>query len=402
MFGQLWGFTFLALVVVGMASGSSLLAGIGAVGVMVAGGTWLWSRVSTQRLIHERGLSRSRAFPGDILDLDISLTNRKGLPLTWVRVQDDIPEGLELLGDTRQVTAGPRISALVHTTSLAAFERVRWSYQVRVGPRGLYRLGPASMRTGDPFGFFPRDLQDEEREALLVYPQPVPLPDLRLPAKWPVGDRRGVQQIHGDPSRPAGTREYEPGDPWRRVDWKATALRGALQVKVLEPGASVLTVVVTNIDTIGLPSGGYIPRHLERLASVSASLAQVALADGQSVGLATNGKSLLYERPMSVGLGRSHQHLILILEALAMLGPFAGAPIEETLLSARRRLPTGVTTVLVTAVLTPGLTHALELLQREGRDPVVLWVADWEPEGMPIGVEWRNLAPYLASLEAPG
>ena len=59
-----------------------------------------------------------------------------------------------------------------------------------------------------------------------------------------------------------------------------------------------------------------------------------------------------------------------------------------------------MTTVLVTAMLTPGLTHALELLQREGRDPVLLWVADWEPEGMPVGIEWRNLAPYLASLEA--
>ena len=389
----------MALVVVGLASGSSLLAGMGFVGVVVAGGSWLWSRVSLQRLVYERHLSRSRAFPGDVLELNIAITNRKWLPATWVRVQDEIPEGLEIIADSRQVISGQRVSALVHTTSLSAFERVRWTYQVRASQRGLYRVGPEMTRSGDPFGFFPREQRGGSREALLVYPQPVPLPDLRLPAKWPVGDRPGVQQIHGDPSRPAGTREYEPGDPWRLVDWKASARRGGLHVKVLEPGASVLTVVVTNIATVADPSGGYIALHLERLATVSASLAQDALTAGQSVGLETNGKSLLFERPMSVGLGRSHQHLILILEALAMLGPFVSAPIEETLLSARRRLPTGVTMVLVTAIMTPGLAHALELLQREGRDPVVAWVADRAPEGMPAGVVWRDLAPYLASLE---
>ena len=30
---------------------------------------------------------------------------------------------------------------------------------------------------------------------------------------------------------------------------------------------------------------------------------------------------------------------------------------------------------------------------------MVLWVADFEPERMPVGVPWWDLAPYFASLE---
>ena len=399
MFGQLWVLTFLALVLAGMLSRSPALAAMGTVGALVAAGTWLWSRASLDRLVYERRLSRHRAFPGEVVELSISLTNGKVFPLTWVTVRDDIPQGLSLLDGEVREGARPRVGDLIHNTSLAGYERVRWRYQLQCNARGLYRLGPATLRSGDPFGFFPRDRWDAAQEALLVYPQPVPLPDLHLPAKWPVGDRRGVRQLHGDASRPAGVREYEPGDPWHRVDWKATARRGALHVKVLEPGASLLTAIVTNIDTIGNPSGGYIPHHLERLATVSASLAQEALSGGQSVALFTNGKSVLFERPMSVVLGRSQQHLILILEALAMLTPFVAAPIEEMLLETRRRVPPGVTTVLVTAVMTPGLIHAIEILQRQRRAPVVLWVADNEPRGIPAGIEWRNLVPYLETLE---
>ena len=399
MLGSAWVFLFLFLVAIGLAATSGVLVAIGSMGLLVAVGAWMWGRVAPARLSYRRVLGQGRAFPDEEVTLAIELTNRKRIPLAWVQIEDDFPEGLEITERPLEVTSRPRLWNLSHRTSIGPYERVRWSYRVRCARRGVYRLGPAHLRTGDVFGLFPQHVNLADQDSLLVYPRTVPLPELGLPARWPVGDRRGAQRLYQDPARPAGVRDYQPGDPMKHVDWKATARRNTLQVKVFEPGASLLTVALANVDTVGSPYGGAIPRHLERVVTVAASMCREALAAGQSVGMITNGKSVLYERPMSVPPGRNRQQLPLIFEALAMVTPFVGSLMEEELVTAARRLPPGATTVLITAVLTQELRHALELLLGERRAPLVLWVADWEPEGWPPGIVCRNLAPYLASLE---
>ena len=399
MLGSVWGTLFLALVVMGLAGEHPVLAAVGGMGLLVAGGAWVWSRLSLERLDFERTLSANRAFAGDEVLLRITVTNRKPIPLAWVRVMDSVPEGLELVEHPLEWDPKLLVQNLVHRVSLGAYERVRWTYRLRCTRRGLFRLGPASLRTGDIFGFFPRQHSMTEQDFILVYPRTVPLPDTGLPARWPVGDRRGARRLYQDPARPSGVRDYLPGDPVKHIDWKATARRGGLQVKVFEPGASILAVPVVNVDTIGVPYGGAIPHHLERVLTTAASLTEEALGHGLNVGLITNGKSALYDHPMSVAPGRSRQQLDMIYEALAMVTPYVGSPIEEQLLMAARRLPPGVTLVLVTAILTTELRQSLQLLLHEKRVPMVLWVADFEPERMPVGVPWWDLAPYLASLE---
>ena len=399
MLGSVWGVLFLALVVMGLAGEYPVLAAVGGMGLLVAGGAWVWSRLSLERLDFERTLSANRAFAGDEVLLRITVTNRKPIPLAWVRVMDSVPEGLELVEHPLEWDPKLLVQNLVHRVSLGAYERVRWTYRLRCTRRGLFRLGPASLRTGDIFGFFPRQRALTEQDFILVYPRTVPLPDTGLPARWPVGDRRGARRLYQDPARPSGVRDYLPGDPVKHIDWKATARRGGLQVKVFEPGASILAVPVVNVDTIGVPYGGAIPHHLERVLTTAASLTEEALGHGLNVGLITNGKSALYDHPMSVAPGRSRQQLDMIYEALAMVTPYVGSPIEEQLLMAARRLPPGVTLVLVTAILTTELRQSLQLLLHEKRVPMVLWVADFEPERMPVGVPWWDLAPYLASLE---
>jgi uncharacterized protein (DUF58 family) len=390
---------FLLLGLIGLAAGAPLLLIVGGMALLVIGGAWLWSRVSLERLTYQRTLTQGRVFAGEEISLSVSLTNRKPVPLGWVRLEDGLPEGLKITEIAAGATSPFQKLHISERTSLGSYERVRWTYRVRCPHRGIYTLGPAKLETGDPFGLFPRQMDLPDPDFLVVYPRIIPMPELMLPARWPLGDRRGSQRLHQDPARPSGVREYQPGDPWKYMDWKATARRNSLQVKIFEPGSSLLTLLLANIDTTGIPYGGSIPQHLERVMTVTASLAQDALAASRSVGFISNGKSVLYERPMSVPPGRSREQLPLILEALAMVTPYVGAPMEEQLLKAVRTLPAGATTVLITAIITPGLRHALELLLRQGRAPLVLWVAGWAPEDLPQGIEWRDLHYYLTTQE---
>ena len=395
MLGSVWTFLFSLLVIVGLAGDFPVFVALGGMGLLVAGGAWLWSRLALDELVFHRTLSQDRAFVGDEILLSITLTNRKPLPLAWVRVFDSLPHGLEILD--RSVERDPK--EMVHRTSLGSYERVRWVYRVRCLKRGLFQLGPVSLHTGDPFGFFPRRIHLQQTESILVYPRTIPLPNLLVPAKWPVGDRRSIWPLNNDPLRPSGVRSYQSGDPVRSIDWKATAKRMSLQVKIYEPGASLVAVSVVNVDTVGVSYGGSIPHHLERVVAVAASLTQEALSHGFSVGLITNGKSSLYDHPMSVSPGRSRYQLDLIFEALAMVSAYVGSAIEEQLLSASRRLPRGTSLVLITGIITVGLRQALQVLLREGRAPSVIWVADFDPEGIPVGIECQNFAEYLSLCE---
>ncbi|MBI4232878.1 MAG: DUF58 domain-containing protein [Chloroflexi bacterium] len=399
MFGEFWLLLFLALVIVGLAGRYGFLVALGGMGLVVVALAWVWSRLSLERLTYSRTLSRHRVFPGEEVSLAVSLTNRKPLPLTWVRVDDDFPEGVDLEGKQLAITSRRKVNSLVHSTSLGRYERVRWEYRLRCRERGYFRLGPAQVRTGDLFGFFPRVRHDLAGEFLLVYPRAVPLPELGLPARRPMGDRRGVERLHQDPARPMGIREYTPGDPMKFVDWKATARHGNLQVKVFEPGVTPLLMLLLNIDTVGVTWGGYVPQNLERVVTAAASVAQGALAEGYSVGYASNGKSVQYELPMRVPPGRHPQQLPLIFESLAMASPYVACPMEEVMVQEAAHLPLGATPVLITAIMTPGLAESLSTLLRRGQSPVVLWLADWPPEGLPEGATCHNLAPHFAQME---
>jgi len=107
----------------------------------------------------------------------------------------------------------------------------------------------------------------------------------------------------------------------------------------------------------------------------------------------------LYERPMSVRPGRNPKQLSLIFEALAMASPFVGSQIDHDLLITSRKLPPGATFLFITGIMNEAIQNALEILASQHRAPLVLWVSDWEPEGIPDNIHWKNLSRQLSSLE---
>ena len=56
----------------------------------------LWERFAFHRVRYTRSISRQRAFIGDSLEYSVTLYNDKILPLIWVDIRDEFPEGLEL------------------------------------------------------------------------------------------------------------------------------------------------------------------------------------------------------------------------------------------------------------------------------------------------------------------
>ena len=158
-------------------------------------------------------------------------------------------------------------------TSAGAYDKISRNYTLRAPERGVYELGPANIRTGDPFGMFPEEREGVHNNRITVYPRIVGLEEQVIPSRRPFGEIAGGLRIFEDPSRIAGLRDYEPGDSFRRVDWNATARVGKLQSRVYDPTSSHHLLICLNTATLTPSWAGFIPELFEGSITIAASLA---------------------------------------------------------------------------------------------------------------------------------
>ena len=398
---ELWVVIFVILIIIGVLKAQGLAVGFGVMGLLVAGIALLWSRVSLEEVSYERHLPQRRVFIGEEVSMTVTLINKKPVPLGKVEVFDEVPDAIEI-ADVELGDAGPRSKSMRHSTSMSWYERIRWDYRLRGLQRGLHRLGPARISSGDLFGFFDSHKTESDRDYLLVYPRVVPLPELGLPAARPLGEVRGGLRIFPDPTRPAGIREYQVGDPLNTVEWKASARMQRLQVRTFEPSSSITVIPVLVVETRAREWEGYSATNLERAITTAASVASYATEQQYSLGLFSNGAPILADRPFKIPPSRSPGQLTIILEALATIQQMPLSPMAPQLAEHSRRFPIGATLVVVTSYIPPELAEVIGTLKVHGYRMVVLYVGDGLCPPLPEGVLVHQLQDYFEKMELAG
>ena len=86
---------FVLLIVIGVIAGQGLVIGLGAMGLLVGGVSWLWNRLALEEVQYERVVEQTRIFLGEQTRLTISVVNRKPLPIARLDIEDDFPEEIE-------------------------------------------------------------------------------------------------------------------------------------------------------------------------------------------------------------------------------------------------------------------------------------------------------------------
>jgi len=340
---------------------------------------WWWKRTSLRRLEYERHFDKRCAFPGETVQMTVRITNRKLLPLSWLEVRDEVPIALPLVQGVLMPTPVPEIGTLDNALSLRWYERVGRRYELACTARGVYKLGPVHLKSGDLFTLFEEHQTRGHNDHVIVYPRIWPLEDLGLPSKEPFGERKAHRRLLADPLRTIGIRDYHPEDSLRHVHWKATAHRGELQVRVFEPAATLNLVILLNVCTFEHNWQGVLPELFERTVSVAGSIATWAVGQKYKVGLVANGCMPLSDQPIRVPPGRSPGQLAAVLEALAYVTSFAIMSIHELLRWESPRLPWGATLVVVTAVVTDQLAASILRLRDAGRRMALVSLAEDPP-----------------------
>lgn len=366
-------------------STAAIAVGIGLILIALVS-NW-WKRIALMGVTYEREFDRNHVFPGEPLTMTVTITNRKPVPLTWLQFRDYSPVAPDDSGKLAIIASEIRESFTLETSlSMSAYERTVRTLRFRFPKRGYYTIGPVRYLSGDIFTLFTIERDHQYLDQLVVYPRVWPLEALSLPAKEMFGEINVRRSLFTDPIKTQGIRDYQPQDRFRDVHWKATARRGNLQTKVYDPSSGMSVVVFLNVATYPKHWMGFDPNLLERAVSVSASIASYAADQKWATGVFANGSVPRSDQPIRVPPGRSPDHLMRVLEALAAVTEFATGSIELMMNQESKRLPWSATFVLVTAVITEEMLVGLIRLKEAGRRVTLVSLADEPPPSDLSGV----------------
>jgi uncharacterized protein (DUF58 family) len=345
-----------------------------------------WSRISLLRIACSRGLSRHRAFPGETLELDLRLTNRKPVPLPWVQVDHEIPADL-FSGTMLLESPKPGFSLLRHRSPVLWYSRIAWKSRLVCSKRGYTRLGPISVTSGDIFGFYPRTAFFRTSDEVIIYPRIYPVKRLILPSPTPLGESISNIRLFQDPTRACGLREYRPNDSLRHVHWKASARHQQLQIRVFEPTTTLKTAIFLAVDTFR-DENGFKEEAFELGISAAASLAHHLLSSGNPAGLFVNTRSADSGEAVRLRPGGSPGHHTRIFESLAKTSPVSGVSFDAFFEEQLGALGWGISLVLVVSNPSASLPFRLKELKERGFSMLVLRIdgaaAAFSENGVPV------------------
>jgi len=273
-----------------------LLVGLG--GALLASYVWARSLFDGLRLTREMRFGWAQV--GDRIEERFTLVNENPLPALWVEVAD------------HSTMPGYRIDRVA---TLGGQDSTHWRTRGTCTQRGLFTLGPTSLRTGDPLGIFSVELHYPRSMPFFVMPPVVSLPSIEVASGGRAGEGRPRPNAPERTVSAATVREYLPGDSPRWIHWRTSARRDSFYVRLFEgiPAGDWWIVLDMNGR---VQAGQGLDATEEHGVVLTASLADRGLRWGKAVGLVTHGEELVWLRPQS-GEGRRWE----ILRALALVGP---------------------------------------------------------------------------------
>jgi uncharacterized protein (DUF58 family) len=304
---------------------------------------------------------------GDNVPLDVTIWNRKRLPLPWVTAEDRLGERLNVRERPEMQLDEDRLGTLLlrNDWALAWYERVVRHFHLERVRRGHYRFGPVQLRVRDILGRLAGEEQLEMTDTLIVAPRMAEVRHAEHEMS-PIGERRARHALTVDPALFAGVRPFQAGDSLRQVHWRATARLGSTVSRRLEPARARTVVLVVDVQTVDGPILTWDEDAFESLTVVAASLTRRLLADGASVGMAAANFAGSPQKFAWLPPRASLAQLPRAGELLARIGPVPSATLSSLLAWLTRRVAVETSIVLITARPPDRQLATLRRMKRSG------------------------------------
>jgi uncharacterized protein (DUF58 family) len=353
------------LVLVGLATLRGDLLAL-AIPLLIYAGAALLDRPTPPQLSATRSFSAQRLANGEPAQVSISITNM-GARSTTVLLEDQLPQRLTLIeGQTRMLT------------TIAPGTSVDLEYTV-AGARGLYQFLGLRTNVQDQLGLFHTTTPLPAPGQILVVPEVLRLRRIEIrPRRTNVYAGLIPARQGGAGVEFYGVREYQPGDPTRWINARATARNPQnLFVNQFEQErvADVAIILDSRRQSDVRTGDGAL---FEYAIQATGALADTFLHRGNRVGLLMYGRSLDWTLP---GYGKVQRERILRALARAETGDL---PVLERFDYLPTRLFPARSQIVLISPLLPHDLEMLASLRARGYQLLVI-----SPD--PISFEQRDL-----------
>ncbi|MBM7606598.1 uncharacterized protein (DUF58 family) [Metabacillus crassostreae] len=285
-----------------------------------------------------RKVNQEQFTAGQRLIATVTVKRKFPFPLFYLLVEDELTDrikGIKKLEEPKKLF-------------FPWFKRsVTYSYALLNMPRGEHQFGSVRVRTGDLFGLIEKEMTFVVENYFLVYPTLIDVDYRPNEKQFEQGSASTQTKYWQDSTIAVGVREYQPGDKFAWIDWKATARRDSIMTKEFEQLQSRDVVVFLDRTKSAL---------FESLITHTASYIKAIVKSGARVSLISMGSD-----QHVFGLQSDEQHVRSIFYHLAKVDCDSHKPFSASLENPRLKADMKqVTNIIFTSNLNLDLVRKLE------------------------------------------
>jgi uncharacterized protein (DUF58 family) len=308
----------------------------------------------TPRISASLEVGDERVIEGD--EVPARLVLESGTAVDRLDVYVRLPAGVRMAGEPNPVSI-----------RLRAGERREVELPLDAYRYGGHVLGPTYLRARDSLGFHTWEAAYPTRPQLRVYPHADVLRRVLRPRETQVFAGNETSQRKGEGIEFADLRQFAPGDPLKRVNWRASARRSELWVNESHPERN--TDVILFVDSFAEARLGG-ESTLDLAVRATAVLADAYARRRDRVGLIGYGGILRWLTP-GTGAMQLHRIIDALLDTEVVLSYYW----KEIDLIPRRVLPAKALVIALSPLLDPRSVGALVDLRGRGFDVAVIEVS---------------------------
>lgn len=214
----------------------------------------------------ERTIMKNEYNAGESIIVTVLIRRKSAFPLLFLVLEDCLSEQLLLSQERSQAK----------TFLFPGFQKeIVWKYEITHLPRGEHFFQSIRIKTGDPLGLIEMEKQIHVEDKIIVYPAYEEFIYRPMESHYDQGMTASKERVQRDTSMAIGIREYQPGDRFSWINWKATAKRNDLMTKEFEQRQSHDVYILMDCTP---------DVRFEAIVSFTASLIRAILQKGAQVG----------------------------------------------------------------------------------------------------------------------
>jgi len=288
----------------------------------------------------ERVFTPLQLSAGDQVSVKVSLKRKFPFPLLFLVVADWVPDDF-YNQESKQIL-------------FPGFKRkLEFFYTIGKIPRGEHVFEAIRFKTGDALGLVEKEKWFDSRETLLVYPQFEEIVYRALESQYEQGGTASAMQFQKDTSLVAGIRQYQPGDRFSWIDWKALARTNEMMSKEFEIRQTNDLLIILDRTKA---------ENFEEAVKFTASVAKSVLKYGGQIGLFSAGNEKTF---FPIRGGDQQQQQIFL--HLAKVKADSSVPLANIIESETILFKQPAVMIVITSVLSKELIdHAGVHIRRRG------------------------------------